>query len=245
MTTGDPLVVRGCDEAAADPDQAAALGRHRHPRAGRGAARADRLVHGAGRRVVGEAMVAFVLADAYRRKFGGDHIDDVKAARPGAYEERIGWRSVSARSRSALRKAVAHRLHGRGQDDRRPRACRRPPAARRDRRRPGDRAAARPADRAGVRRGRRGGLPGGRGARRSSSCCAAPTRARSRSAAAPSISERVRAALAEHQVVWIDVDARDGLGPRPGPRAGRSRGTAISSRGSTPSASRSTPRWPT
>ncbi|MCW3065471.1 MAG: chorismate synthase [Solirubrobacterales bacterium] len=41
--------------------------------------------------VVGEAMVAFVLADAYRRKFGGDHIDDAKAAL-AAYEERIGWR---------------------------------------------------------------------------------------------------------------------------------------------------------
>jgi chorismate synthase len=41
--------------------------------------------------VVGEAMVAFVLADAYRRKFGGDHIDDVLAA-VRAYEERIQWR---------------------------------------------------------------------------------------------------------------------------------------------------------
>ena len=41
--------------------------------------------------VVAEAMVAFVLADAYRRKFGGDHIDDVRAA-VRAYEERIGWR---------------------------------------------------------------------------------------------------------------------------------------------------------
>jgi chorismate synthase len=41
--------------------------------------------------VVGEAMVAFVLADAYRRKFGGDHIDDVLAA-VSAYEERIAWR---------------------------------------------------------------------------------------------------------------------------------------------------------
>jgi chorismate synthase len=41
--------------------------------------------------VVGEAMVAFVLADAYRQKFGGDHIDDAKAAH-AAYEERIGWR---------------------------------------------------------------------------------------------------------------------------------------------------------
>ncbi len=41
--------------------------------------------------VVGEAMVALVLADAYRRKFGGDHIDDVRAALR-AYRERIGWR---------------------------------------------------------------------------------------------------------------------------------------------------------
>jgi chorismate synthase len=41
--------------------------------------------------VVGEAMLAQVLADAYRRKFGGDHIDDVRAA-VSAYEERIGWR---------------------------------------------------------------------------------------------------------------------------------------------------------
>jgi chorismate synthase len=40
--------------------------------------------------VVGEAMVAFVLAAAYRRKFGGDHIDDVVAA-VRAYEERIGF----------------------------------------------------------------------------------------------------------------------------------------------------------
>jgi chorismate synthase len=40
--------------------------------------------------VVGEAMIAFVLADAYRRKFGGDHIDDVRQA-VEAYERRIGW----------------------------------------------------------------------------------------------------------------------------------------------------------
>jgi len=38
--------------------------------------------------VVGEAMVAFVLANAYRRKFGGDHIDDVRAA-VAAYRARI------------------------------------------------------------------------------------------------------------------------------------------------------------
>jgi chorismate synthase len=41
--------------------------------------------------VVGEAMVALVLAAAYREKFGGDHIDDVRGALR-AYEDRIGWR---------------------------------------------------------------------------------------------------------------------------------------------------------
>jgi chorismate synthase len=41
--------------------------------------------------VVGEAMLAIVLAGAYREKFGGDHVDDVRAAL-AAYEERIGWK---------------------------------------------------------------------------------------------------------------------------------------------------------
>jgi chorismate synthase len=41
--------------------------------------------------VVGEAMVALVLANCYREKFGGDHIDDVLAA-VKAYRERIDWR---------------------------------------------------------------------------------------------------------------------------------------------------------
>ena len=41
--------------------------------------------------VVAEAMVALVLAGAYREKFGGDHIDDVLTAL-SAYKERIGWR---------------------------------------------------------------------------------------------------------------------------------------------------------
>ena len=40
--------------------------------------------------VVAEAMVAFVLADAYRDKFGGDHIDDARAALV-SYCERIAW----------------------------------------------------------------------------------------------------------------------------------------------------------
>jgi chorismate synthase len=41
--------------------------------------------------VVAEAMVALTLASAYREKFGGDHIDDVRAA-IASYRERIGWR---------------------------------------------------------------------------------------------------------------------------------------------------------
>lgn len=41
--------------------------------------------------VVAEAMVAFVLADSYCQKFGGDSMADVRAA-VAAYAERIGWR---------------------------------------------------------------------------------------------------------------------------------------------------------
>jgi chorismate synthase len=41
--------------------------------------------------VVAEAMVALVLAEGYRDKFGGDHIDDALGAL-AAYRERIGWR---------------------------------------------------------------------------------------------------------------------------------------------------------
>jgi chorismate synthase len=41
--------------------------------------------------VVGEAMLALVLARAYREKFGGDHIDDVRAA-IDAYRRRIDFR---------------------------------------------------------------------------------------------------------------------------------------------------------
>jgi chorismate synthase len=36
-------------------------------------------------------MVALVVADAYREKFGGDHMDDALAAF-AAYRERIGWK---------------------------------------------------------------------------------------------------------------------------------------------------------
>jgi chorismate synthase len=91
MTTGEPLVVqvamkpiptltkplRSVDIATHEPAQAL---RERTDSA---------VVPAAG--VVGEAMLAIVLAGAYRDKFGGDHIDDVRAAL-AAYEQRIGWK---------------------------------------------------------------------------------------------------------------------------------------------------------
>jgi chorismate synthase len=91
MTTGDPVVVvgamkplptltkplRSVDTETKEPAQALRE-------------RTDSCtVPAAG--VVGEAMVALVLAAAYREKLGGDHIDDAKAALR-EYEERIGWR---------------------------------------------------------------------------------------------------------------------------------------------------------
>jgi chorismate synthase len=91
MTTGEPLVcraalkplptltqpLRSVDIATREPAQALRE-------------RTDSCVVPAGA-VVGEAMVAVVLAAAYRDKFGGDHIDDVREALE-RYSERIGWR---------------------------------------------------------------------------------------------------------------------------------------------------------
>jgi chorismate synthase len=91
MTTGEQLVVRGAMKPlptltkplrSVDTDTKAPAQALRE--------RTDSCtVPAAG--VVGEAMVALVLADAYREKFGGDHIDDVRAAFD-AYRERIGWK---------------------------------------------------------------------------------------------------------------------------------------------------------
>jgi chorismate synthase len=92
MTTGGPLVVKGAMKplpTLTKPLRSVDTATHEPAQALR--ERTDSCtVPAAG--VVGEAMVALVLADAYRRKFGGDHIDDVLAA-VGAYCERIGWRS--------------------------------------------------------------------------------------------------------------------------------------------------------
>ena len=91
MTTGDPVVVRAAmkplptltkplrsvDIATKEPAQALRE-------------RTDSCTVPAAA-VVAEAMVALVLAGAYREKFGGDHVDDSLAALE-AYRERIGWR---------------------------------------------------------------------------------------------------------------------------------------------------------
>ena len=90
MTTGDPVVVRGYMKplpTLTKPLRSVDIATHEPAEALR--ERTDSCtVPAAG--VVGEAMVAFVLADAYRRKFGGDHIDDVRTA-VAAYRDRIGW----------------------------------------------------------------------------------------------------------------------------------------------------------
>jgi chorismate synthase len=90
MTNGAPVVVRGAMKplpTLTKPLRSVDTETHEAAQALR--ERTDSCtVPAAG--VVGEAMVALVLADAYRAKFGGDHIDDVLEA-VGAYRERIGW----------------------------------------------------------------------------------------------------------------------------------------------------------
>jgi chorismate synthase len=92
MTTGSPVVVRGAMKplpTLTKPLRSVDTATHEPAQALR--ERTDSCtVPAAG--VVGEAMVALVLADAYRRKFGGDHIDDVLES-VRAYEQRIGWHS--------------------------------------------------------------------------------------------------------------------------------------------------------
>jgi chorismate synthase len=91
MTNGEPLIVRSAMKplpTLTKPLRSVDIATHEPAEALR--ERTDSCTVPAAA-VVGEAMVAFVLADAYRAKFGGDHIDDVLAA-VRAYEERIGWR---------------------------------------------------------------------------------------------------------------------------------------------------------
>src|SRR4051812_525247 len=90
MTTGEPLVVRCAAKplpTLTKPLRTVDIATHEPAQALR--ERTDSaVVPAAG--VVGEAMLAIVLAGAYRQKFGGDHVDDVRAALD-AYERRIGW----------------------------------------------------------------------------------------------------------------------------------------------------------
>jgi chorismate synthase len=91
MTSGEPLVVRGAMKplpTLTKPLRSVDL-ETKAPAAALRERTDSCTVPAAG--VVGEAMVALVLGSAYREKFGGDHIDDARAA-IGAYRERIGWR---------------------------------------------------------------------------------------------------------------------------------------------------------
>jgi chorismate synthase len=92
MTNGQPLIVRGAMKplpTLTQPLRSVDIATHEPAQALR--ERTDSCTVPAAA-VVGEAMVALVLADAYRRKFGGDHVDDaLEAVR--AYEARIGWHS--------------------------------------------------------------------------------------------------------------------------------------------------------
>jgi chorismate synthase len=90
MTNGCPLIVRGAMKplpTLTQPLRSVDISTHAPAEALR--ERTDSCTVPAAA-VVAEAMVAFVLADAFRRKFGGDHLDDVRQAL-SAYEERIGW----------------------------------------------------------------------------------------------------------------------------------------------------------
>jgi chorismate synthase len=92
MTTGDPVVVHGAMKplpTLTKPLRSVDIETKEPAQALR--ERTDSCTVPAGG-VVGESMVALVLASAYREKFGGDHIDDVRAAL-GAYRKRIGWRA--------------------------------------------------------------------------------------------------------------------------------------------------------
>jgi chorismate synthase len=91
MTTGEPLSVRAAIKPISTltkPLRSVDTATHEPAQALR--ERTDSAVVPAAA-VVAEAMVCLALARAYREKFGGDHIDDVRGA-IGAYRARIDWR---------------------------------------------------------------------------------------------------------------------------------------------------------
>jgi chorismate synthase len=91
MTNGEPLSVRAAIKPISTltkPLRSVDTETHQPAQALR--ERTDSTVVPAGA-VVAEAMVCLALAKCYREKFGGDHIDDVRAA-IDAYKRRIDWR---------------------------------------------------------------------------------------------------------------------------------------------------------
>ncbi len=91
MTTGEPLVVRGAMKplpTLTQPLRSVDI-ETREPAQALRERTDSSTVPAAG--VVAEAMLAYVVANAYREKFGGDHVDDVRAA-VERYCERIGWK---------------------------------------------------------------------------------------------------------------------------------------------------------
>ena len=239
MTTGEPLVVRCRDEAAADADQAAAVGRHRDARAGAGAARADRLVRraGGGRRGGGDARDRAGRAPTGRSSAATTSTTCGRRWPP--------TKSGSGGSGGGRRRARArlHRLHGGGEDDR---GARRGGRARRPRGRLRPRAGG--ARRAGAIEDFFAveGEAAFRALEEEVVCelLAAPPGPVISLGGGAVKSERVREALARHVVVLLDVDADDRLaaGRRPAAARARPRGA---SRRCTPSAGRSTTGWPT
>ena len=88
MTNGEPLVVQAAIKPISTltkPLRSVDI-HSKEPRAAHKERTDSTVVPAAG--VVGEAMLALVLARAYREKFGGDHIDDVRSALD-AYRARI------------------------------------------------------------------------------------------------------------------------------------------------------------
>src|SRR5436190_5006686 len=91
MSNGEPLVVRAALKPISTltkPLRSVDTETHEPAQALR-ARTESTVVPAAG--VVGEAMVALILAAAFREKLGGDHIGDALGAL-AAYRDRIGWR---------------------------------------------------------------------------------------------------------------------------------------------------------
>ena len=241
MTTGEPVVVRAAMKplpTLTKPLRSVDIATHEPAEALR--ERTDSAtIPAAG--VVGEAMVAFVLAGAYREKFGGDHVDDVLEA-VGAVR---GADRVAAALKPALvfigfmgagkSRAAREAAAALGVARRRRRRAARGQARRADRRR-SSRATARPRSAPPrrswparcSRRADGGVIALGGGALRSERVRAAlrPPRRRARSTSTSTRRGRARAASGRPLARERDAFARALPRARAGLRGGRRRGAA-------------------